>query len=425
MERDPLGMAHSDPSFAPADAHAEQAAQAEQAATATTQPEDGRAHILLQSSSQTLLTAGVSALLSPAVGDVGAAVASHFQKAPSAGVGLLTGALPFDRAQPAHLLAPQRRIEGAAAQAWLNGMAHQDAAAASWSVSSQPSRARYEEAVSRALELLRGASELNKVVLARTLRAHRTQPVNPWRLVHRLAVDPGVMRYAVPLPVLPGEAPAWLVGATPELLLSRRGNRIVSQPLAGSAARVGDAQASQALADGLRGSAKDQQEHRYVTQGIADLLAPLCRQLRVPESPSLHATATMWHLGTRIEGELKDASPDGLAAASSAALAALLHPTPAVCGTPRALAALTIAELESVPRGYYAGAVGWCNAQGDGDWHVALRCARVQGQEARLFAGAGIVADSIPESEGAETRAKFNAMLNALEMDLSTLPVDL
>ncbi len=120
----------------------------------------------------------------------------------------------------------------------------------------------------------------------------------------------------------------------------------------------------------------------------------------------------MWHLGTRIEGELKD--PEALAWTSSAALAALLHPTPAVCGTPRAPAADAIAALEPMPRGFYAGAVGWCDAAGDGDWHVALRCARVQGREARLFAGAGIVADSVPALEGAETRAKFNAMLNAL-----------
>ncbi|RYY97684.1 MAG: isochorismate synthase [Comamonadaceae bacterium] len=304
-------------------------------------------------------------------------------------------------------------------------MAAQGGAPGPWSITPQPTRARYEEAVAQALKELRGPGELRKVVLARTLRAHGAQPINPWRLLQRLAGDPGVMRYVMPLPVAAGEAPAWLVGATPELLLSRRGARIVSEPLAGSAPRVGDAAQSQALADALRGSAKDQQEHRYVVQAIADLLAPLCRQLRVPDAPSLHATATMWHLGTRIEGELKDASPEGLPAASAAALAALLHPTPAVCGTPRALAAQAIDALESVPRGFYAGAVGWCDAAGDGDWHIALRCARVQGHEARLFAGAGIVVDSVPASEGAETRAKFNAMLNALELDLSALPADL
>lgn len=387
--------------------------------------EDGRGHVLLQSKDGSRLTAGVAATLSPALPDLGATVARHFASPLAVEAGLLAGALPFDRAQPAHLIAPQRVIDAGSAKVWLQRMAAQGAAPASWALTPQPTRARYEEAVSQALKDLRGPSELNKVVLARTLRAHSAQPVNPWRLLQRLAGDPGVMRYVVPLPVGAGEAPAWLVGATPELLLSRRGARIVSEPLAGSAPRVGDAAQSQSLAEALRGSAKDQQEHRYVVQAIADLLAPLCRQLRVPDAPALHATATMWHLGTHIEGELKDASADGLPAASSAALAALLHPTPAVCGTPRALAAQAIEQLESVPRGFYAGAVGWCDADGDGDWHVALRCARVQGHEARLFAGAGIVADSVPASEGAETRAKFNAMLNALELDLSALPADL
>jgi isochorismate synthase len=255
------------------------------------------------------------------------------------------------------------------------------------------------------------------VVLARTLRAQADRVINPWWLARRLGADPHVLRFVAPLPVAAGEAPAWLVGATPERLLARRGAQVLSEPLAGSAPRLPDAAASQARADALLHSAKDQQEHRYVVQAIADLLAPLCRQLRVPDAPSLYATDTMWHLGTRIEGQLKDASPDALAHTSSVALAALLHPTPAVGGTPRARAVQAIAELEPVPRGFYAGAVGWCDAQGDGDWHVALRCARVQGHEARLFAGAGIVADSIPASEGAETRAKFNAMLHALGVD--------
>ncbi|MDA7416644.1 isochorismate synthase [Xenophilus arseniciresistens] len=387
--------------------------------------DDGRAHLLLQSHEGSRLCEGVAAVLSPALPELGAAVARHFASPLAVEAGLLAGALPFDRAQAAHLMAPQRLVDAAPAQAWLQRMAARGDAPAPWAITPQPSRTRYEEAVAQAVQRLRGPDALHKVVLARTLRAHAAQPVNPWRLLQRLAGDPGVMRYVVPLPVPAGEAPAWLVGATPELLLSRRGARIVSEPLAGSAARVGDAVQSQALADALRGSAKDQQEHRYVVQAIADLLAPLCRQLRVPDAPSLHATATMWHLGTRIEGELKDSSPEGLGATSSAALAALLHPTPAVCGTPRALAAQAIAELESVPRGFYAGAVGWCDATGDGDWHVALRCARVQGHEARLFAGAGIVADSVPALEGAETRAKFNAMLNALELDLAALPSDL
>ncbi len=102
------------------------------------------------------------------------------------------------------------------------------------------------------------------------------------------------------------------------------------------------------------------------------------------------------------------------AATSAATLLAELHPTPAVCGTPRLQALQRIRALEPVPRGFYAGAVGWLDAQGDGDWYVAIRCARLQGTQLRLYAGAGIVADSQPEAEVAETAAKFAALLNAL-----------
>ena len=388
-----------------------------------TEPTTDRHRMLLLSAQGGLLAEGVRARLAAPAARRGAAVAQHF--AGASATSHLVGALPFDRAADAHLLAPQRVRDAAAATAWLQATAAQAAAPGPWTLQAEPARADFEAAVARCVARLQPGSDLLKVVLARTLLARSSVPISPWRLARRLGGDPGVLRYVLPLPGPADAEPAWLVGATPELLLSRRGASIVSEPLAGSAPRGPDLAASEARAEALRSSAKDQQEHRYVVQAIADLLAPLCRQLRVPALPSLHATASMWHLGTRIEGELKDASPDALAHTSSAALAALLHPTPAVCGTPRTSAAAAIAELEPVPRGFYAGAVGWCDAAGDGAWHVALRCARVQGHEARLFAGAGIVADSHPTSEGAETRAKFNAMLHALGVDASALPSDL
>jgi isochorismate synthase len=388
---------------------------------------EDRTRMLLLSHAGGLLSEGVQAQLAVPAAQLGGAVAQHFdQAAPGA---QLVGALPFDRNAPAHLLAPRRVRDADTASAWLQCMARQAEAPQGWSLQAEPTRAGYAGAVAEAQQRLQAAASsdmgLHKVVLARTLHARSATPISPWWLARRLAGDPGVLRYVLPLPVEADAAPAWLVGATPELLLSRRGAALVSEPLAGSAARGPDLAASEARAQALRGSAKDQGEHRYVVQAIADLLAPLCRQLRVPATPALHATASMWHLGTRIEGELKDASPEGLPQASAAALAALLHPTPAVCGTPRAAAAQVIAELEPVPRGFYAGAVGWCDAAGDGDWHVALRCARVQGHEARLFAGAGIVADSEPALEAAETRAKFNAMLHALGMAPALLSPDL
>lgn len=381
-----------------------------------------RTRMLLLSRQGGLLSEGMHAQLAVPAAQLGHAVARHLEKAAA---GYLVGALPFDRTHAAHLLAPLRVRDAGAATAWLQCTAAQVRAPQDWTLQAEPARASYEAAVARAVERLQTGPGLHKVVLARTLRARSATPINPWWLARRLAGDPGVLRYVLPLPVPADAAPAWLVGATPELLLSRRGAAIVSEPLAGSAARVPDGAASAAQAEALRGSAKDQAEHRYVVQAIADLLAPLCRQLRVPATPALHATASMWHLGTRIEGVLKDPSPAGLPQTSSAALAALLHPTPAVCGTPRVAAAEVIGQLEPMPRGFYAGAVGWCDATGDGNWHVALRCAHVQGHEARLFAGAGIVADSLPALEAAETRAKFNAMLHALDIDPALLSPDL
>lgn len=383
---------------------------------------DAGTRMLLLSHQGGLLSEGVQAQLAVPAAQLGAAVARHFAGAASDAT--LVGALPFDRHAPAHLLAPRRVRDADTANAWLHCMARQAQAPRDWSLQAEPPRAGYEAAVAQAVQRLQQGHGLHKVVLARTLHARSATPISPWWLARRLAGDAGVLRYVLPLPVQAAAAPAWLVGATPELLLSRRGASVVSEPLAGSAARGPDRAASEARAAALRDSAKDLGEHRYVVQAIADLLAPLCRQLRVPATPALHATASMWHLGTRIEGVLKDASPDNLPQTSSAALAALLHPTPAVCGTPRAAAAEGIAALEPVPRGFYAGAVGWCDAAGDGAWHVALRCAHVQGHEARLFAGAGIVADSMPQAEAAETRAKFNAMLHALDIPPALFPPD-
>nr|WP_255699303.1 isochorismate synthase [Luteimonas sp. Y-2-2-4F] len=278
----------------------------------------------------------------------------------------------------------------------------------------EPAAGDYAAAVARCVERLReaaGPSPLRKVVLARSLRLQARAEVDPRTLAARLGEDASVTTYVAPLPVAAGEAPAWLVGATPELLVSRRGEAVASHPLAGSARRCADAGEDARAAEALLASAKDHDEHRYVVEAILDALAPLCRQLQAPARPSLHATATMWHLGTRIAGTLKDP------AVSAAALAGLLHPTPAVCGTPRLPALEAIRALEPVDRGFYAGAVGWTDAAGDGDWYVSIRCARVQARAMRLFAGAGIVAGSQPALEVDETAAKFMALLNALGLD--------
>lgn len=334
--------------------------------------------------------------------------------------GLLVGGLPFRRDASCHLFQPARQLTQAQAQALLTpGYANTPAQEGlQWQLQAQPSRTAYAEAVAHAVQQLHTLSSpdtaLQKVVLARSLLAESNQPIALLPLLQRLRHDASSTTYLLPLPADANHPPAHLIGASPELLLSRHGRQIASHPLAGSVRRHPDASTDAAQVQAMQDSAKEQHEHRLVVEAIADLLAPLCRHLHVPALPGLHATASMWHLGTRIEGELRE--PDALDCSSSLALAALLHPTPAVCGTPRDRAYPLIDTLEPVARGFFTGAVGWCDPQGNGAWYVAIRCAQVQGHTARLFAGAGIVADSIPAQEAAETRAKFNAMLHSLDL---------
>ncbi|VXB49246.1 Isochorismate synthase DhbC [Luteimonas sp. 9C] len=355
-----------------------------------------------------LTTGGIHERLPPGpAATLGARVAAFFA-ARRSGPELLVGALPFDPHhddalyQPAQIAAPARP-------------AALPTPGPSCAATELPSADDYADAVARCVAMLRhapaGPDALHKVVLARGLRVDSATPIDPGMLARRLASDASVTTYVVPLPAASGEPPAWLVGATPELLVSRRGRAVVSHPLAGSARRVGHEAEDRRRTDALLASDKDLHEHRLVVEAILDGLAPLCSQLQAPPRPSLHATATMWHLATRITGTLKR---DDI---SSATLAGVLHPTPAVCGTPRLPALQAIRELEPFDRGFYAGAVGWTDASGDGDWYVAIRCARVQGHTMHLFAGAGIVADSQPALEVDETAAKFMALRNALGID--------
>ncbi|PAK91549.1 isochorismate synthase [Stenotrophomonas rhizophila] len=318
---------------------------------------------------------------------------------------LLVGAVPFDPKGDDALYQPASLAEGVAEVVT-------PALPFSGDIHAEPSAAQYADAVRQALAGLHdGDGELKKVVLARTLRVHSRAAIDPRALVARLGHDPDAVTYLCPLPVAAGDAPAWLVGASPELLVSRRGPQILSHPLAGSARRRPDPDEDAQAARELLGSAKDHDEHRYVVDAIVAALRPYCERIDAAARPTLHATTTLWHLGTRIEARLRDPST------SVATLLAALHPTPAVCGTPAALALDTIRRLEPVQRGFYAGAVGWMDAHGDGDWYVAIRCARVQGHQARIHAGAGIVAGSEPAAEVAETGVKFGALLAALGAD--------
>jgi len=269
-----------------------------------------------------------------------------------------------------------------------------------------PEPDEYGEAVARATERIR-SGELRKVVLARSLIVDAGRELDPRHLLWRLrAVDPDCYAFATPVSG-PGRG-GTLVGATPELLARRRGRTVEATPLAGSAPRYGDPGRDRASADRLFGSDKDRDEHAVVVEDVAHVLAAFCDDLIYPHEPELLGTANVWHLATPFRGRLH------LGSTSLLDLVAALHPTPAVCGSPREVAREALEELEPIDRGAYAGPVGWVDADGDGEMAIALRCAEITGTTARLFAGAGIVADSEPEAEVDETERKFRALLDSL-----------
>jgi menaquinone-specific isochorismate synthase len=257
---------------------------------------------------------------------------------------------------------------------------------------------QWEQVVAAAVARIR-AGELRKVVLARDLQACASADIDVRVLLARLAArSPGCYTFAC----------AGLVGATPELLIRREGPEVRSLVLAGTMARGGSKADDEALSRALLGSAKNAEEHRYSVESVRDLLAPLCAELEVDPEPYLLQMADYQHLATSVSGVLARDT-------SALALAASLHPTAAICGTPTEAALELIRELERMDRGRYSGPVGWVDARGNGEWGIALRCGEIDGSRARLFAGCGIVAGSQPDAELAETETKFRPMRRALE----------
>lgn len=202
-----------------------------------------------------------------------------------------------------------------------------------------------------------------------------------------------------------------LIGATPELLVRLTRGLVTSRVLAGTIRRTGDDQRDLALAASLARSSKDLEEHEYAVESVAESLEPYCSSINRPEVPFVLHLANVMHLATDVTGVLADS----MAARDAFGLLQTLHPSAAVCGTPRESARALISEIEGMPRGRYAGPVGWIDARGDGEFGIALRCAEINGTQARLFAGCGIVAGSDPESEFAESQAKLVPMRAALE----------
>ena len=285
-----------------------------------------------------------------------------------------------------------------------------------WDFRAEPPPPRYAAAVRRALEMI-AEGDLEKVVLARAATLTAPAPLDLAVILERLAVrNPTGYVFAADVTDPAGDradnaVARTLVGDSPELLAARRGDLVVSHPLAGTAPRSPDLDEDARRGEELASSAKDLREHALVVDRVAERLAPYCTSLEVPAAPSVTRTASLWHLGTRIEGTLRDPAPTSLQ------LAEALHPTPAVCGEPTDAARAAIEELEQFPRGFYSGLVGWCDADGDGEWAVTIRCAEVAGRAVRVYAGAGVVEGSRPEAELAETSAKFRTLLSALGLE--------
>jgi menaquinone-specific isochorismate synthase len=253
------------------------------------------------------------------------------------------------------------------------------------------------EAVSRIND-----GELEKVVLARDLVATATDDVDVrWPLTRLSERYPMCWTFHVD----------GLMGATPEMLVRRERGLVTSRVLAGTIRRTGDDARDLALAATLARSSKDLEEHEYAVRSVADALAPYCSSMNVPEAPFVLHLPNVMHLATDVAGVIHEG---GAEVATSLDLAAALHPSAAVGGTPTDVATGLIAEIEGMERGRYAGPVGWMDASGDGEWGIALRSAEVAGPRVRLFAGCGIVASSDPEAELAEAQAKFVPVRDAL-----------
>lgn len=331
------------------------------------------------------------------------AVTSALDRAREAGIfrPIVMGAIPFDTSAPSCLYVPthyeyvdRTAISGAAQCGTLCPQV--------LSAHSIPDEALFKQGVRQAIANFQH-SAIRKAVLSRLCEIRLAAPLDVASVLANL-ITQNPSAYHFRLPMADG---AELIGASPELLLRKCGEQIQTFPLAGSAKRHSNADEDCLIAAELKRSAKDQHEHRVVVEDLRQVLTPLCRTLSIPETPELVSTATLWHLGTPIQGVLNDPSLWALQ------LACRVHPTPAVCGFPRGLARKLVDLIEPFERGVFTGIVGWCDDEGNGEWVVTIRCATVDQATLRLFAGVGIVEASCPDAEWDETQAKLGTMLNA------------
>ncbi len=326
------------------------------------------------------------------------------------------GALPFLPGSSADLIVPRVLVgKGDDGRRWITTVIDDESdgtdidlfppsapvpMASTWTIRPGVEIDHYLTAVAAARDAVLDG-RMQKAVIARPIHVDADRPVDVHAVLHRLKATFGSSyRFSI----------EGFIGASPELLVGVHGDIVRAHPLAGTTRTTGDAGLDAHLAAELQASAKNQIEHRAAIEMVRDTLLPYCSYLDWSPEPSIVKVANVQHLGSQAEGKLSKPVP------SVIELVRALQPTPAVGGYPRSDAIDLILEVEGFERGRYGGAVGWCDGDGDGRWAVALRCAELSDDRcsARLVAGGGIVADSDPLAELAETQAKFQAMLSAI-----------
>jgi isochorismate synthase len=333
------------------------------------------------------------------------------------------GALPFDRSASGQLEVPEFTItQFRGGEAWLTALAGStnwnellEAAPAPVqeaqslrSLTMQPTPDEYAHNVALAVEILR-TKEIDKVVLARSVHGTVPEPIDPAAIAQRLhGREPLCTVFSIP--TVDGRR---FVGATPELIARRDGATLACHPLAGTIALPPNVAPDDYL-NWLLGSSKNQYEHSVPVNEIVNALESVYDDVQAESSPSIVALRTLAHLGTWINASCHSAdnAPDALA------VLRLLHPTSAVGGVPRQSAYELIQRLEQHDRGYYAGPLGWIDANGDGEWWIGFRGIEVKGNEFEAWAGAGIVSESDPTAEREETKAKLASFLSSVLVDV-------
>ena len=312
----------------------------------------------------------------------------------------LVGAIPFDTRKPSELFIPERI--GMVSREALQNSETCTKCCLKKNQDTECIKKKYISDVKKALHLIDNES-LSKLVLSRECGLLLPNELDREGLLgHMLSICPSGYPFLVPM-----SDGGDFVGMSPELLLSKQGDKIISHPFAASLPK--DKFTQKQATETFLSCGKSLSEHKIVVNDIVERLSPYCESLDYSTTPSTVESHSLWHLATKITGKLKDSSFNSLQ------LASVIHPTPAVCGLSTDLAFQKIMEIESTPRDLFTGMVGWCDENGDGQWAVSIRCGILKDKEARLFAGAGIVKESDPLNEWQETETKLKPMITLLE----------